>query len=438
MSSADVDVIGAAGSGEPPASLPAPSSGLADGFYEKTLDCVHCGLCLSSCPTYRVTGRENSSPRGRIYLMRGVAEGRLPLEAAAEEAALCLGCRACETACPSGVQYGALLEQTRDAVARAGLRDDLPGRLERFALRRIVPRPRVLGALMTFLAAVQALRLDRLVLPLLPARLRGMHALLPPIPAAAERRPLPARVPAHGEPRGRVVLFEGCIMPEMFGAVNRATAAVLAHQGFEVLVPQGQGCCGALQAHSGELDAARELARANVAAIPAEDVDAVIVNSAGCGASLRELEHWIGDDGAALSRKVRDVCEFLAEVGLRGPLSEVPQRVAYDDPCHLVHAQGVAKAPRELLGRIPELELVLHDDPGACCGAAGIYNLTQPAMSGDVLDRKMDRLAAVRPDVITSGNPGCLMQLRAGAEARKMACSVQHPIELLARALGVR
>ncbi|MAE96910.1 MAG: hypothetical protein CL910_19860 [Deltaproteobacteria bacterium] len=406
-----------------------------------TLDCVHCGLCLSHCPTYRVTGRETSSPRGRVYLMRGVAEGRIPLGAAvAEEASLCLGCRACETACPSGVQFGSLLEQTRAAVSDAGLRSGLAARLERLALRQLVPRGLRLHVFVAALAWVQRLRLDRLALLLLPPRFREIHALLPPVPPVSQRRPLPRSFPARGEPRGRVALFEGCLMPELFGAVNRATAEVLSQQGFEVVVPAGQGCCGALQAHSGDLEFAKGLARSNVAAlapaIEGDAIDAVVVNSAGCGAVLRELDHWLGDEALPLAGRVRDVCEFLDEVGLRGPLEPLPLRVAYDDPCHLVHAQGVQEAPRRLLEAIPGLEIVSHEDPSACCGAAGTYNLTQPEMSRAVLTAKMDALASVAPDVIASGNPGCLMQLRAGAAERGLGARVLHPIQLLAQSLA--
>ncbi len=417
-----------------PSNTQAP--GLLGGLYPDTLDCVHCGLCLSSCPTYRETGRETSSPRGRIYLMRGVAEGRIPLgETVAEEAHLCLGCRACETACPAGVQYGALLERTREAVEQNGLRDGPAHRLERFALRHVVPRKRTLAVLMSLLATVQRLRLDRLALPFLPQRLQEMHALLPAVPNAQSRRPMPRQYAAEGERRGRVLFFEGCVMPEMFGSVNRDTAQVLAQQGFEVIVPKGQGCCGALQAHSGDRGFATELARKNLAAFDLEGVDAIIVNSAGCGASMRDVEHWLGEEGAGFAGKVRDICEFLAEAGLRGPIEPLPLRVAYDDPCHLVHGQGVADAPRQLLGAIPQLELVVHDDPTSCCGAAGIYNLTQPEMSQAVLSRKMDTLEPTRADIIATGNPGCLMQLQVGAAKRGLRSEVLHPVELLARAL---
>jgi len=409
-----------------------PLQALQD-LYPSTLDCVHCGLCLSSCPTYLATGRETSSPRGRIYLMRGVAEGRLPLAAVEKEAALCLGCRACETACPSGVPYGRLLEGTRAVLREAGLRRGAAARLESLALRQIVARPGRLRWLVRGLAGVQRLGLDRLLRPLLPVRLRRAHQLLPPIPPPAERRRLPETIPAEGRRRGRVALLEGCVMPELFGRVNAATARVLARNGFEVWVPPGQGCCGALQVHAGLAREARRLGRRNLAVFAAQDVDALVVNSAGCGAALRELGGWL-PEAASLAARVRDVCEWLDETGWVAPLHELragPLRVCYDDPCHLLHAQGVARAPRKLLAAVPGLALVEHDDPGACCGAAGTYNLTQPAMSEQVLERKLDSLAAVDPDVVATGNPGCLMQLAAGVRSRGLRARVVHPVTLL-------
>lgn len=417
----------------------APDARLLAEAYPGTLDCVHCGLCLTACPTYRETGRETSSPRGRVYLMRGVAEGTIPLgEVVAEEASLCLGCRACETACPAGVPYGALLEATRAATVGAGLRDGLAARIERAALRELVPHPRRLHLATSALALAQRLGLDRVAALFLPARLREMQALLPAIPPAAERGRLPVHTPARGTVRGRVAVFEGCIMPELFGRVNAATLRVLAACGLDVVVPAGQGCCGALAAHSGELETARGLARRNLAAFDPSAVDAIVVNSAGCGAAMREAEHWLPGEARDFAAKVRDVSEVIAEAGLPSDLAPVPGTVCYDDPCHLVHAQGVSQPPRRLLEAIPGLTLVPHEDPGACCGAAGIYNLTEPAMSMRILDRKMDALEAADPDFIASGNPGCLMQLATGAAARGLGAEVLHPVELLDRALAGR
>ena len=401
-------------------------------LYEQTLECVHCGLCLPACPTYRETGRETSSPRGRVYLMRGVAEGRIPLgPEVAAEMYLCLGCRACETACPSGVPYGSMVETMRAEVEHAGLRRGLAKRVESIALRELVPRARRLRLAIDVLALVQRLRLDRLAARLLPASLGDLVALAPRVPPRRARRPLPAFVRASGARRGRVALLEGCVMPELFGAVNHATARVLARNGFDVVVPEAQGCCGALHAHAGDLATARDLERRNVAAFRAADVDAVVVNSAGCGAAMRAAGEWLPGEGAALAEKVRDVCEFLDAEGLRAPLGAFHARVCYDDPCHLVHGQRVADAPRRLLRRIPGLELVSHDDPTSCCGAAGIYSLTHREMATAVLDRKMATLAAAVPDVIASGNPGCLMQLRTGATRLGLTARIAHPIELL-------
>ncbi|NQZ98724.1 MAG: 4Fe-4S dicluster domain-containing protein [Myxococcales bacterium] len=408
-------------------SVPGPAH-LGD-LYEKSLDCVHCGLCLSTCPTYRETGRENSSPRGRIYLMRGVAEGRIPLsDTVVDEAFLCLGCRACETACPSGVQFGAMLEETRAEVENRGARRGAPVRLERIGLR-VVANARVLHAAFSLLGLAQRFRLDRAVLPLLPRSLRAAHAMLPSVPPAADRAPLPEFTPAVGEVRGRVGFLSGCVMSELFGTVNRATLRVLAHNGFEVVVPREQGCCGALHAHGGDATRAQQLLRHNMRAFAG--VDTIVVNSAGCGASMRGAQDWLPGEGAAYASKVRDVSEFLDAAGLRAPAGRIDARVCYDDPCHLVHGQQVAAAPRRLLEAIDGLELVAHRDAASCCGAAGIYNLTHPDMSAAVLDRKLDALAEADPDVIATGNPGCLMQIRGGVAKRGLRALVVHPVELL-------
>jgi glycolate oxidase iron-sulfur subunit len=421
---------------------------LRDEIHGATLDCVHCGLCLQSCPTYRATGRETSSPRGRIYLMRGHAEGRLDDPALlAEEAFLCLGCRACETACPSGVRYGEILEMTRAAVrdtergAGEGASDRSGGGrlarlVERFMLREVVPRRGRLALLVRLLAFVQALSLDRLAAHVLPERLAAGAALLPRIPAASERRRMPAFTPAVGQRRGRVALFEGCVMPEFFGRVNDAARLVLSRAGYDVVVPETQGCCGALHAHAGDLSRARELARHNVSAFggASEPFDAVVVTSAGCSAALKELEHWLGGDGQPLAAKVRDVLEFLDAVEPRLSLAPLARRVCYDDPCHLIHAQGIAAAPRNLLRAIPQLELVPHRNPETCCGAAGIYNLTHPEMATQVVSPKLDALAEAAPEIVATANPGCAMQLAAGLAGRGITARVVHPIELLEEA----
>jgi glycolate oxidase iron-sulfur subunit len=405
----------------------AADAGLLD--YAATLDCVHCGLCLPHCPTYQETGREISSPRGRIYLMRGVAEGKLPLdELVAGEMSLCLACRACESACPAGVRYGHLVEGMRAEIDARGARGRLPRLLERLALRGVVAKPRRLRALIASLRAYQRSGLQRAVrasrLLALAPPLARMERLLPPL--GEPSRP-PRLVPARGARRGRVAFFEGCVMPEVFGAANAATIDVLARNGFEVEIPEGQGCCGALHRHAGDPQAADRLHAKNLSAFRLDAVDAVILNSAGCGASLR-------DGGDAFARKVRDVSELLAQAGLRETPGPLRLRVAYDDPCHLLHGQRIAAAPRALLSAIPGLEL--FDLPGCkdCCGAAGIYNLTQPAMSARLLERKVQALRETAPDALATGNPGCLLQIASGARAAGLAVEVVHPIELLARA----
>ena len=410
---------------------------LKESVYTASLDCVHCGLCLQACPTYRETGRETASPRGRVYLMRGLAEGRLDDPTLLEsEAFACLGCRACETACPSGVRFGEMLEQTRTIVRSCEEGFRLTSSMERFALREIVPHPVRLRILVGLLSVVQRLRLDRLATLVLSKRLCEMMSLLPEIAVARERKRMPPLTSAEGIRRGRVALFEGCVMPEFFGRVNNAARLVLARAGYEVVVPQNQGCCGALQAHSGDLEFAHGLARMNVLAFEGElgTLDAIIVTSAGCSAALREAESWIGESGRALAGGVRDVLEFLDEVDFELPLSSIPKRVCYDDACHLIHAQGIAAAPRRLLEAIPDLELIPHRNPDACCGAAGIYNLTQPEMSQKVLQPKLDALVEAAPDIVATANPGCAMQLSAGLARRGFEARVVHPIELIEEA----
>ena len=401
--------------------------------YRESLDCVHCGLCLPVCPTYRETGQENSSPRGRIYLVRGVAEKRIPLNRSfAEEMNLCLGCRACETACPSGVKFGALLEESRHAIQKSELRKGFRNWLEHFALAWIVPHPRVLRALFVPLRWIKNVRLDRLVGAFLPASLRRGFQLLPD--RIAEPFPLRSQVFSAVAPRrGRVALFSGCVMTEIYSQVHRATIRVLNANGFEVVIPKQQRCCGALHVHAGKKEFAEELLRRNASAF-SDDFDAVILNSAGCGAALRDGNRIVENlDG--LESKVRDVCEFLDEVGWRAPLHSLPWRVAYDDPCHLLHGQGVDLAPRNLLQRIPGLRLLAHRDADRCCGGAGSYQLTQPTMSQKVLDAKLDALEEVDPSVVATGNPGCLMQIAEGVRRRNLAWQVLHPIEILAQAL---
>ena len=402
--------------------------------YTRTLDCVHCGLCLPTCPTYQVLGVEADSPRGRIYLMRALAEGRVQDPAAIRPFLdRCLDCRACETACPSGVRYGEILESTRARLATERPPRGLAAWLVPFLLWHVVARQRRLRIVFALLRAAEVLGLRWLAtkLRLLP---RAMASIAPPVPPGHERRPLPTglhRPPAHVTPRGvRVALFTGCIMEPMFGRVNRATLAVLLANGFEVVVPEAQRCCGALLVHAGQPARARELARANVAAFAGADV--ILNNSAGCGCAMKEYGHLLGDEaGRAFAARCRDISEFLAEVGLTATPAPCPERAAYDDPCHLCHGQGVRSQPRQLLAQVPGLELVPHGQPEDCCGSAGIYNLLQPELAAEIGARKAESLARAGVGLVLTGNPGCMLQIdshlrRSGHEAR-----VRHPIELL-------
>lgn len=412
---------------------------LAIAAYTRSLDCVHCGLCLPVCPTWQVTGVETESPRGRVYLMRALAEGRV-----AEPDAIrpfldhCLDCRACETACPSGVRYGELLESTRAAMERAAPRRGAAAWLVRTLLWHVVARQRRLRWAFAGLRAAEVFGLRWLAtrLRLLP---RSIAELAPPVPPGRERRPLATglHVPPPGVKRRgvRVALFTGCVMEPLFGRVHRATLQVLLANGFEVQVPAAQRCCGALLVHAGQPDRARELARANVAAFA--EVDVVVDNAAGCGCAMSDYGHLLGDEaGAAFARRRRDVCAFLAGEGLTAPPAECRARAAYDDPCHLCHGQGVRAEPRTLLAQVPGLELVPHARAEECCGSAGIYNLLQPALAGAIGRRKIDSLLAANVDLVLTGNPGCMLQIDSHLRRAGHLRPVRHPIELLVPATG--
>jgi len=396
--------------------------------------CVHCGICLPQCPTYRVLGQEMDSPRGRLYLMRAAAEGRLPITTTfTRHLDLCLGCRACETACPSGVPFGRLLEATRGQIERRGRP------LGQQALASLIfglfPHPRRLRPLLRLLRLYQRSGLQALVRAgglLRPfPKLRAMDGLLPPVPGAAR---LPALVPAVGTRRGRVGLLAGCIQRLLYPQVNAETARLLSLAGYDVMIPAGQGCCGALHLHGGRLDEFRTLARALAAAFP-EDLDYLVVNAAGCGSAIREYGHWLGEStlAAALGRKTRDVTELLVDADL--PIRSVPAVATYHEACHLVHGQGIRREPRALLERIPGLRLVDLAESDLCCGSAGVYNLLEPQMADRLLQRKVDNIAATGATLIIAGNPGCLLQIAKGCRARGLDVEVLHPVELLGRAV---
>ena len=405
-------------------------------------DCVHCGFCLPTCPTYALWGEEMDSPRGRIYLMKLGLEGAADMnDRYVGHFDKCLGCMACLTACPSGVQYDKLIEATRAQVERNYPRS--PGdRWFREMLFALFPHPGRLRLAAAPLWVYQRTGLQFLarrsgLLKLLPARLRAMEGLLPPVTLDAFRRRMPGLIPARGERRGRVGLLTGCVQSVFFRRVNDATARVLAAEGFEVVVPQAQRCCGALMVHAGREDDALALARRTIDAFEAAEVDTIVVNAAGCGSTMKEYGHLLRDDPAyaeraeALAAKCRDVSEVLAACEPRSARHALPVRVAYHDACHLQHAQRVKLQPRQVLASIPGLEVLEIAEPAICCGSAGIYNLVEPGPARELGDRKVENILTTGAEAIVSSNPGCLLQIRAGLERASRPLPVLHMVELL-------
>jgi len=395
--------------------------------------CVHCGICLPQCPTYRVLGEEMDSPRGRIYLMRAAMEGRAAItETFTRHLDLCLGCRACETACPAGVPFGSLLEATRAQIERHG-RSAEQRRLRAFIFG-LFPRPERMGAALGALRLYRRSGLQRLVrgsgvLRAFP-RVAAMDALLDDTPAAS---PLPQVVPAVGTRRGRVGLLTGCVQRHLFSDVNHDTARLLSLAGWDVVVPRTQGCCGALDLHGGRLDEFRTRARALAQAFPA-DVELVVTNAAGCGSAMREYGHYLPDDPHArrLAERTRDVTEVLADADF--PLGRIDLTVTYHEPCHLAHGQRVRTPPRALLRKIPGLRLVELPESDLCCGSAGVYNLLEPEMADALVARKVARIVETGARIVATGNPGCILQIAKGCRARGVDVEVVHPVTLLARA----
>jgi glycolate oxidase iron-sulfur subunit len=420
--------------------LPNPANPGAGIDYELFLDCVHCGLCTASCPTYVELGNENDSPRGRIYLMRAVTDERLPLnDEVRRHLELCLDCRACETACPSGVQYGKLIEPFRVAMERVGDGGQKTNDwFHRYILFGLFPYPERLRSSLVPARIAQFLRLDRLLIgtglwKLLPERLGRLVTMLPPLHKSLPA--LPTVLPAKGIRRARVALFTGCVGDVMFRHTNWATARVLQENGCEVVVPQAQACCGAIHFHAGNEEPAKEFADQNVAAFNASDVDAVIVNVAGCGSMLKDYGHHWHDtkhvDRARFAAKVKDVSEFLDELGLVPPPGEIRTTATYHDACHLVHAQKIREQPRKLLKQIPGLKLVELPESDLCCGAAGTYNLTEPEMAGRLSRRKLENILSTGARVVVTANAGCLMQIACEARMQGEMLKIVHPLELL-------
>ena len=408
--------------------------------------CVHCGLCLNYCPTYRLWHNEADSPRGRIRQMQLVDEGRLELgEGFVIHIDRCLDCRACETACPSGVEYGKLVEAARAQIEQQYKRP-LASRLARdLVYRRLLPYPRRIAAAARILRVYQHSGLAALARGTGILRLLGMSErdrLLPKIDSNFFFSELGRTFPAQGTRRARVAFFAGCVAQVAFSELNRATIRVLQANGCEVVVPARQTCCGALPAHAGVRDVARKLARENLAAISPNDFDAIITNAAGCGSTLKEYAYLIHADdlvhgqAARFAAKVRDVNEFLAELGLAARMHDVPLRVTYQDSCHLAHGQKVREAPRKLIRSVPGVELVEMQLSDQCCGSAGVYNVTETKPSMELLALKMDCARDTKAQAIVTSNPGCILQLRAGAAIHRTGQEVLHVIELLDRAIS--
>ncbi len=418
-----------------------PQAPLQNPHFQSLLNqCVHCGLCLSACPTYNVFQTEMDGPRGRIQLMRAAAEGRIGTDGAfTEHLDLCLGCRACETACPSGVQYGQLLETTRAAM----LANRPVGRGERllrwFALRQMIPHRDRLRLMARLLQLYQATGLPKVVrnLRLLPTHMQAMEALLPPLSTRYPDYRQPA--PAIGEKRGTVAFLYGCVQDAFLSPVNAATIRVLQRNGYEVHFPAAQTCCGAAPLHIGEQALARELARQNIDAFMVHDYDAIINNAGGCGATLLEYAHLLADDPEYAERahqfvaKVQDINQVLADHLHTPPTGTITARVTYVDSCHLRHGQKVVRQPRQLLRAIPGVTLVELKQPDMCCGSAGVYNIMQPETADQVLASKMADVSGTNAEIIVTSNTGCHMQMIHGAQQRGLRAEVLHLVELLDR-----
>ncbi len=415
--------------------------------YDTFLDCVHCGLCTSACPTYLETGDENDSPRGRIYLMRAVTDNRLELtDKVSHHLDLCLDCRSCETACPSGVQYGRLIEPFRHKMQEADNKaknSRASNWFDKLVLHLIFPYPKRLKWALIPVRLLQFLKLYKFIqnsglLKLLPVPLQRMQNLLPELKPKLPA--LPDFLPAKGKKRARVALFTGCVGEAMFSDVNWATARVLQENGCEVIIPKTQNCCGAIHYHSGSGEPAMEFARKNIKAFSDPSIDAVIVNIAGCGAMLKEYHHiadeMSADDSTKIEfdnfrNKVRDLSEFLMDLGPVQPEGKLETTIVYHDACHLVHAQNIREQPRSLLSLIPALKMVPLEESEVCCGAAGSYNLTQGEMADQLGQRKLNHIKESGAEIVAVGNAGCSLQIQSFIKKEKLNIPVVHPVQLL-------
>ncbi len=430
-----------------------PSTSLLRGFAAPDVPpddvigrCVLCGFCLPTCPTYRLTYNEASSPRGRIHLIRSVASGQIAVDATVfqEQMSQCLNCRACEAVCPSGVAYGQLVEPARAQIVRATSGPAWQRLLRYLVFQRVFGDMRVFRLLSASIRLYQLSGLGKLARAtgvLKALKLDAQERLLPPIPAEFVTPVGQQWLPPDGAVRHRVGLFTGCIMSTAFSDTDLATARVLARNGCAVTAVAGQGCCGALAIHAGDPAEGRRRARANIQAFERLHLDAVIVNAAGCGAALKEYPHLFHEDPAwqrraeAFSSSVQDASQYLASIGIKAP-QRMDVTVTYQEPCHLAHAQRITAEPRMLLAAVPGLQLVEMEEASLCCGSAGIYNVTNPIMSQQLGERKLNNALATNASIIVSANPGCIMQLHGGLNARGSPVHVMHLMDLLDKAYG--
>jgi glycolate oxidase iron-sulfur subunit len=417
-----------------------PTAGKDQPSWELLSTCVHCGLCLNHCPTYKVLGMEMDSPRGRIYQMLQVNEGKMPLgDTFVRHIDRCLGCVACEIACPSGVKYGRIVERARAQIEQSYKRPFVQRTLRRFFYNKVIPNFRTLGRVARLMRFYQRSGVQTLVRKSGLLKLLGvadLDKLSPQIDKEFFFDEIGKVFPAVGEKRGQVAFVAGCINNVAFSHLNRATVNVLTQNGIAVHIPAGQGCCGALHAHAGLREEARELARHNIDIFLGGEYDAIVTNAAGCGSNMKEYDDLLENDPAYLGRarefkaRMKDVTEYLAAVGLRPPKRKIGQKVAYQDPCHLANAQRIRTQPRELLAAIGcELVELPHSDQ--CCGSAGVYNVAQNELSMKILEKKMEDVTSVSSDMLATANVGCMIQLRAGVEQRGLKLPVKHVMELL-------
>ena len=408
-------------------------------------DCVHCGFCLSACPTYIETGNELDSPRGRIYLMGSVLEEKIPLgETVVEHLDKCLGCLACETACPSGVQYRFLIESSRSQIER-NYKRSIGDKLFRGMLFSILPYPKKLGRTLPLLYFYNKSGMRRLfnsfgLIKKLSSTIYRMEQMIPKVDSISLKT-YPEVISPAGEKKHRVALLTGCVQNVFFPGTNDSSINVLKKLGCEVVIPGDQTCCGALSVHSGRLAEGRDFARNIVDSFSNLDVDAFIINSAGCGSTIKEYTHLLSQDkdysekAKRLSEKTKDIMEFIDEIGINYEFNDLNMKITYQDACHISHGQNIRTAPRNVLSKIPGLEIVEMKNSDTCCGSAGVYNILQPDLAEDILDKKIENIENTDAECVVAGNPGCLLQIQKGLREKNQNLSIAHPVEILDKAL---